>query len=244
VRFLRPRATATIAVLFLPLSLLMGPSVAAELTSLDAPSQPATTIDLRSQPLPAEEPGLARSVLTCELEEAELCRSVVSQLIELPFAWHRAGYTVRIRDGDHAPRNGTDRRTTGLADAAAREISLFIHWTDTVVDVEGAFLGVKRTLAHELGHVMHQTCGEEVLTGWRQARSLPAAVPTRGHGPAGQFDSVAEDFAEAAMATLTDGEFRVRSPLGVTGSEPAHPGQWRATLPPSELAAAFFVVCG
>jgi hypothetical protein len=189
------------------------------------------TVDLLDGPLPADEPEAARQVLTCALSDAGLCDELAERLLELPFAWHRTGYTVELADGADARGCGS-YRVTGLTRAASREIVVYVHWADTVRDLDGAFRGVRRTLAHEIGHVMHQTCGEEtVLEAWRTARGIPADAPLRGHGE-GHFSSVAEDFADMAMAWLTDAEFTVRSAIererfrtGLSGSaDAAHEG--------------------
>jgi hypothetical protein len=205
------------------------------------------TVDLLAGSMPAEEPELARAVLTCVLADDDLCAQLVDLALDLDFAWHRAGYAIRIVDGSRAPAladGGT--RVTGRARAADRTIDLFIHWGDTVRDVPAAFRGVKRTLAHELGHAMHQTCeASDPLQHWREARSAASVVPTHGHGFEGRsFNSIAEDFADSAMAWLTRGEFRVRSPIEEEAFEPAYPGQTRPpTQVPPELAAEFFFIC-
>jgi hypothetical protein len=115
-----------------------------------------------------------------------------------------------------------------------------------VIDPVGAFRGVERSLAHELGHAMHQTCGDHVLTRWREHRSIDAEVPSHGHGHEGHaFNSVAEDFAESAMAWLTRGEFRVRSPIARSTSSGVPP-HGTSFAPPPEVdrdAASLFVVC-
>jgi hypothetical protein len=205
------------------------------------------TIDLLAGSMPADEPELARALLTCRLPESDLCTQLVDLALDLDFAWHRAGYAIRIVDGSRAPLppdGGT--RITGRARKADRTIDLFIHWADTVRDVPAAFRGLKRTLAHELGHAMHQTCeASDPLGRWREARSAPSEVPAHGHGFEGHsFNSIAEDFADSAMAWLTRGEFRVRSPIEKEAFRPVYPGHTRPpTQVPPELAAAFFFIC-
>jgi hypothetical protein len=180
-------------------------------------------VDLLDAPLPADEPEAARRVLACTLPDAELCEQLTLPLLELPFAWHRTGYTVELADGADARASGS-YRVTGLTRAHRREVVVYIHWADTVQDLDGAFRGVRRTLAHELGHVMHQTCGDEaVLEAWRIARDIPADAPLRGHGE-GLFFSVSEDFADMAMAWLTDAEFTVRSDIERERFRPGLPG--------------------
>lgn len=199
-------------------------------------------VDLRTSPLPQDEPELAAAVLSCELTAEDLCPLFVDLALELEFAWHRAGYVIRLLDGTRAPSSNGTHRVTGRARADRREIELYVHWTDTVIDPVGAFAGVHRTLAHELGHVMHQSCGDDTLTRWREARSIPSDVPDRGHGHDGlAFNSAAEDFAEVAMAWLTNGEFRARSPFESAQQQRPYPGADPKVS--TELAAEFFVVC-
>lgn len=177
-------------------------------------SQPHRTvevrIDLREATLPADELQVACDVLTCSLPDPHLCDELTTRLLALPFAWHRTGYSVELADGAEAPMR-SDHRITGLVRAEQRHIIVFVHWADTVRDLDGAFRGIHRTLAHEIGHAMHQSCGDvTTLAAWRTARHLPPDVPLRGHAT-GLFRSVAEDFADAAMVWLTDGEFTARS---------------------------------
>ncbi len=205
------------------------------------------TIDLLAGSMPADEPELARARLSCLLPDEDLCTQLVELALDLDFAWHRAGYAIRMMDGSGAPapRDG-GTRITGRTRTPDRTIDLFIPWADTVRDVPAAFRSVKRTLAHELGHAMHQTCeASDPLDRWREARKIPPEVPTHGHGFEGHsFNSVAEDFADSAMAWLTRGEFRVRSPIEEKAFEPAYPGHTRPpTQVPPELAAEFFSIC-
>lgn len=205
------------------------------------------TIDLLAGSMPADEPELARARLSCLLPDEDLCTQLVELALDLDFAWHRAGYAIRMMDGSRAPapRDG-GTRITGRTRTPDRTIDLFIPWADTVRDVPAAFRSVKRTLAHELGHAMHQTCeASDPLDRWREARKIPPEVPTHGHGFEGHsFNSVAEDFADSAMAWLTRGEFRVRSPIEEKAFEPAYPGHTRPpTQVPPELAAEFFSIC-
>jgi hypothetical protein len=211
------------------------------------PARSGMTIDLLAGSMPAEEPELARALLTCLLPEEDLCTQLVDLALDLDFAWHRAGYAIRIVDGSRAPLPTDDgSRVTGRARKADRTIDLYIHWADTVRDVPAAFRSLKRTLAHELGHAMHQTCEtSDPLDRWREARSAPSEVPTHGHGFEGHsFNSIAEDFADSAMAWLTRGEFRVRSPIEKEAFRPVYPGHTRPpTQVPPELAAEFFSIC-
>jgi hypothetical protein len=205
------------------------------------------TIDLLAGSMPADEPELARARLSCLLPDEDLCTQLVELALDLDFVWHRAGYAIRMVDGSQAPapRDG-GTRITGRARTPDRTIDLFIPWADTVMDVPAAFRSVKRTLAHELGHAMHQTCeASDPLDRWREARKIPPEVPTHGHGFEGHsFNSVAEDFADSAMAWLTRGEFRDRSPIEEEAFEPAYPGHTRPpTQVPPELAAKFFFIC-
>jgi hypothetical protein len=211
------------------------------------PARSGMTIDLLAGSMPAEEPELARARLSCLLPEEDLCTQLVDLALDLDFAWHRAGYAIRIVDGSRAPLPTDDgSRVTGRARKADRTIDLYIHWADTVRDVPAAFRSLKRTLAHELGHAMHQTCEtSDPLDRWREARSAPSEVPTHGHGFEGHsFNSIAEDFADSAMAWLTRGEFRVRSPIEKEAFRPVYPGHTRPpTQVPPELAAEFFFIC-
>lgn len=240
---------ANLAVL---ISLIFGQSpaelsetVPATTETVPAAAQEETRIDLLEVPLPAVERDAALEVLTCDIDTEGLCDELTELMLELPFAWHRAGYTIDLLDGAYAPeRDGY--RVNGVARRSAKEIVLYIHWGDTVKSVPGAFRAVKRTLAHELGHAMHQSCDERaVLAAWREVRDIPADVPDHGHGHEGSmFYSVAEDFADTAMAWLTDGEFKVRSPIEEARFVPAYPGQtMSATDVDPALAAEFFHVC-
>jgi hypothetical protein len=202
-------------------------------------------VDLRAGPLPADEPERARGVLRCELERPGLCDSLTTLMLELPFAWHRAGYTVTLADAPPAPARGGPQ-VRGAARETTREIVVYVSWADTVKEVEGAFRAVARTVAHELGHAMHQSCYEPaVLAAWREVRGTPDDVPAFGHGHDGSlFNSVAEDFAELAMAWLTDGEFVARSPGEGDRFVPAFPGQAMVTtVVDPTLARAFFRTC-
>jgi hypothetical protein len=211
------------------------------------PARSGMTIDLLAGSMPAEEPELARARLSCLLPDEDLCTQLVDLALDLDFAWHRAGYAIRIVDGSRAPLPTDDgSRVTGRARKADRTIDLYIHWADTVRDVPAAFRSLKRTLAHELGHAMHQTCEtSDPLDRWREARSAPSEVPTHGHGFEGHsFNSIAEDFADSARAWLTRGEFRVRSPIEKEAFRPVYPGHTRPpTQVPPELAAEFFSIC-
>jgi hypothetical protein len=210
------------------------------------PAGSDVTVDLLDGSMPTDEPELARALLTCLMPDEDLCAQLVDLALDLDFAWHRAGYAIRIVDGSRAPALDGGTRVTGRARTSDRTIELFIHWADTVRDVPAAFRGLKRTLAHELGHAMHQTCeASDPLERWREARSAGSEVPTHGHGFEGhRFNSIAEDFADSAMAWLTRGEFRVRSPIEEEAFEPAYPGQTRPpTQVPPELAAGFFFIC-
>jgi hypothetical protein len=226
------------------------PTAATEPAAETADAWPAgsgVTIDLLAGSMPADEHELGHAHLTCVLPDEDLCTQLIDLTLDLDFAWHRAGYAIRIVDGSRAPAPPDgDTRITGRARAADRTIDLFVHWADTVVDVPAAFRSLKRTLAHELGHAMHQTCEASApLERWRAARSAPTRVPTHGHGFEGHsFNSIAEDFADTAMAWLTRGDFRVRSPLEDEAFEPAYPGHTRPpTQVPPALAAEFFFIC-
>jgi hypothetical protein len=249
-RFLTPVTTLVVTV-----ALVAGPAEPEPKVMLNPAAQIAgawsagsdVTIDLLAGSMPGDEPELARALLTCLLPDEDLCTQLVDLVLDLDFAWHRAGYAIRIVDGSEAPvpPNG-GARITGRARAVDRTIDLFIHWADTAVDVPAAFRGLKRTLAHELGHAMHQTCAaSDPLDRWREARSAPPEVPTHGHGFEGHsFNSIAEDFADSAMAWLTRGEFRVRSPIEEAAFESAYPGHMRPpTQVPPDLAAEFFFIC-
>jgi hypothetical protein len=196
-----PRTISTaVTMLGVTVALLAGaaePEAATEPAAETADTWPAgsgVTIDLLAGPMPADEPELASALLTCLLPDEDLCTQLIDFTLDLDFAWHRAGYAIRMVDGSRAPmppEGGT--RITGRARAADRTIELFIHWVDTVVDVPAAFRGLKRTLAHELGHAMHHTCEASApLDRWRAARSAPTEVPTHGHGFEGHsFNSIA-----------------------------------------------------
>jgi hypothetical protein len=217
------------------------PTAAADVVASEGASA-REPVDLRTSPLPQDEPELAAAVFSCELPAEDLCPLFVDLALQLEFAWQRAGYQIRLLDGAQAPSSNGTHRVTGRARADRREIELYVHWTDTVIDPVGAFAGVHRTLAHELGHVMHQSCGNETLTRWREVRSIPSDVPDRGHGHDGiAFNSVAEDFAEVAMAWLTNGEFRARSPFEGAPQQRPYPGADPTVS--AALAAEFFVVC-
>lgn len=204
------RLVAMVALLLCLPATVTGPAPTGADEPLALTGAESLPVDLLDGPLPADESEAARQVVNCGLSDAELCDELTTRLLALPFAWHRTGYTVELVDGAEARVRG-DYQITGLARARHREIVVYVHWADTVRDLDLAFRGIYRTLAHELGHVMHQTCGDEtVLDAWRTARGISANVPLRGHGEE-LFSSVSEDFADSAMAWLTNGEFVVRS---------------------------------
>jgi hypothetical protein len=202
---------------------------------------PTAGEDLRTLPAPAEDVEAARAAVRCELTNEAVCTTVVDHLLSLPFAWHRTGYELVLLE---APPDRVPRRPDGDPPAAAairqlREIQLYLPWAVNVSgDDVGAYRYVlpqlDRVVAHEVGHVFHQSCGDEAaLLAWAAARGFAPDVRLRGHGPDG-YDSVAEDLAEAAAMWLLDDGYRSRSNLD-------GPPLTDADL--EELAARFFFTC-
>jgi hypothetical protein len=92
------------------------------------------------------------------------------------------GYSVEVVEAD-------DEWLRGLALGDERTIRLFVHPQTTAAELGATF-------AHEIGHALHQICGEAALDEWRERRALPDSVPDYVEPPH-DYDSVSEDFAEA-----------------------------------------------
>lgn len=225
--------------------LLVSAALALGLTA--APS--SVQVDLRQMPLPAEQPELSRNLIECHLDSAEMCELMTEVLLSMPVAWQHAGYRVHVDEEADPDRNcgrwsrRSGREPDGCALKQEREIWLFPSWTGMVerrmrLGLDGPVRALTRTMAHELGHVMHQSCPYEALTlaRYRHARSIGVLVPVRGHGTQGapRFSSVAEDFAEmATVHLLPERQISSRSPL----SDDVTPSQMDA------LAEEFFHIC-
>ena len=237
-----------------PFRLAILATTAAILAATATPTLAATRpqaqprLDLTATALPAEQPAQAASRITCLMESYHGCLYVTQVLLSLPFAWHHAGYQVVIAGDGSSPcgRASSVLTASGCALARERQVWLKTPWADrlTEEELEGGFpdqaarsVALSRTMAHEMGHVMHQSCPGErrTLERYRQARAIPSSAARRGHGPIGTpaFSSVAEDFAEAAAMHLLPGGMPSRSRLV--------PVPTAAEL--QVLAAEFFHVC-
>jgi hypothetical protein len=240
--FTRPRPSVRYlltAVLLLAVAVGVGASAA---------STPAEVrVDLLELPAPALQPELARSRIVCHLDTEVGCAFIESVLLSMPFAWQHSGYTIHVAyetsRRDPCGRSGV--ATSGCASRWRREVWVFPAWVrhieaDRRLGLASPVAALTRTVAHEMGHVMHQSCpGERVtLDRYRYERGISPNVPLRGHVSAegARFASVAEDFAEAASLYLRgagDDLRRSRSPLA--------PSPDGAEL--DRLAPEFFRVC-
>lgn len=139
--------------------------------------------------------------ITCQAA-AGACETVTGVLDGFPYPWATLGYHVEIH-----PRNG--RWVGGRTDDGG-VIQLYVEPDVTPGDVRSTF-------AHEIGHALHQACGERLLESWRDRRGLSPDVPLYVDPPH-EYGSVAEDFAEAFRRYLGMG--RSRSSLGEPLTEP------------------------
>lgn len=176
--------------------------------------------DLRTLPAPSQDESAARATVRCELTNEAVCSAVVDHLLTLPFAWHRSGYELVLLETvpERVPRRPDDDPPAAAANRKLREIQLYLPWAANVSgDDIGAYAyflpQLDRVVAHEVGHVFHQSCGDEVvLHTWIEERGADPNVRLRGHGPDG-YDSAAEDLAETAAVWLLDDGYRSRSSL-------------------------------
>jgi hypothetical protein len=179
-------------------------------------------------PLPAHQPDQAAERIVCHLDTDASCQLVRDILLDAPFPWHHSGYTVQVAyqaDRSHpcGDRSSTGRSLSGCASRPNRQIWLYVSWVRHLE--QGRRLGIDaparslvRTLAHEVGHTMHQACPRErsTLDRYRQVRGISPDAPRSGHHQVGGtwYASVTEDFAEAAALYLLPSEgYRSRSPL-------------------------------
>lgn len=197
-------------------------------------------------PLPAQEPEAALTMLDCRLESADSCALIAEAPLALPWAWHRAGYTVHV---DYEPirtcASNELNHHRGCARRAPKEIWVYPDWSYMVesladiggdLDMERAMATTLRTFAHEVGHAMHQTCSDEQakLAAYRDARGLPTDAPLRGHGHVdGSRSSVAEDFAETAQSHL----------LALAGMDSPSRSYFPPPSDPDAVAGEFSQVC-
>jgi hypothetical protein len=146
--------------------------------------------------------GDPRLRLTCDADP-QACDLARRTIVAFPYPWLTVGYDVHVTGGD-------DLWLSGLADPGSRTITLFVR-EDTTEQTLAA------TFAHEVGHALHQICEDEVLDVWRDRRGIPFSVPLFVDPPH-DYDSVAEDFAEAFREYLGFGTSMstVGQPLGAT----------------------------
>lgn len=124
----------------------------------------------------------AELTFMCEAEE-RACQLAHHMLETFPFPWTVLDYEVVIRDFDDG------EWIRGLAIPDERRIELYVSEDTTITDLAATF-------AHEVGHALHQICGQAALDEWRERRDLDETVPDYVDPPH-DYDSVAEDFAEA-----------------------------------------------
>lgn len=124
--------------------------------------------------------------------ERDLCDLAEEVALDLRFPWVTTGYSLRISP---AP----DEWLAGVSRHDQQVIELYVRPDSTHVSLA-------RTLAHEVAHGVHTSC-EGRLDEWRDRRGLPDTVPDHVPAPH-EYDSVAEDFAEAFTQYLRYGESR------------------------------------
>jgi hypothetical protein len=140
----------------------------------------------------------------CDASERD-CALARTMLETFPYPWAVLDYEVVIRSFDE------DEWVRGLAIPDERRIELFVD-EDTTLEALAA------TFAHEVGHALHQICGDDILDVWRERRGIDGDVPNYVPPPH-DYDSVAEDFAEAMRQFLGFGES-----LSTVG--PTMTGEW------------------
>ncbi|MDX1620851.1 MAG: hypothetical protein R3320_07670 [Nitriliruptorales bacterium] len=126
------------------------------------------------------------------LSEPTLCERGEEIADSLAYPWRSLGYDVRIAPPPDDWHAGVSRHDVEV-------IELYVR-------PESTRDGLERTLAHEIAHALHTVCPDR-LEAWRERRGLGADVPL--HVPAPHdYDSVAEDFAEAFSQYLGHGTSR------------------------------------
>lgn len=130
----------------------------------------------------------------------ELCAIGERAATDLHYPWATLGYSLRL-----AP--APDDWHAGVTRHEERVIELYVR-----PDTDPRSLA--RTFAHEIGHAIHTVCPDR-MEAWRARRALGEVVPD--HVPAPHdYDSVAEDFAEAFSMYLGYGASRSSVGLPVT----------------------------
>lgn len=121
-----------------------------------------------------------------------LCARGEAIAAALDYPWRSLGYELRIAQPP-------DNWHAGVSRHDVQVIELYVR-------PESTREGLVRTLAHEIAHALHTVCPGR-LDAWRDARNLGPEVPD--HVPAPHdYDSVAEDFAEAFSQWLGYGTSR------------------------------------
>jgi len=111
----------------------------------------------------------------------------------LPYPWDELGYVVVIAEP-------IDSWHAGRTLSSEQRIELF-------VDEDSQVRSLTSTLAHEIGHAIHQRCNDPLLTIWSERRELPPGTPDHVEAPH-DYDSAGEDFAEAFAQYLGYGPSR------------------------------------
>lgn len=121
-----------------------------------------------------------------------LCERGEEIAASIPYPWQDLGYEIQISPAPDDWHAGVSRHDIQVIELYVRS--------------ESTREGLERTLAHEIAHALHTTCADR-LPEWRERRGLDASVPD--HVPAPHdYDSVAEDFAEAFSQHLGFGTSR------------------------------------
>lgn len=146
------------------------------------------------------------ATVDCRHPRAGVCRIVAEKVLpRLGYPWQTLGRPVTVRDRQPeqwvagAARDGDDPRIelyVGAVDPDPPTPSADVE-VDLPVEV------LVQVVAHEIGHVLHQRCGDRLLEQWRQARGLPADAALHEDGSPHEYSAVAEDFADAVAQWLT-----------------------------------------